>query len=624
MKKKTRIAQAQALMAQAINESSKPDRSPIIPQRSKFKGLLKIYQRDDLTEKQKQFLNLAADKEVKMIFVSGPAGTSKAQPLDADILGKDGWIKMGNISVGDEIFGENGHLYKVISIHPQGIKDIYKVSFSDGTSTECTSEHLWKTQTSKDRNIRKWTKTIDGKRHREWAPPLEGSVKTTSEIADTLYVRNGDRVNHSIPLSSPINFGWKPCIISPYIMGVLLGDGCFRHKGYVSFSSGDKEIIDRVSKEIPNGMEVHHLSRYDYSIVHKNRKDSRGGNCIKNEIKRLNLDYLLSNKKHIPSEYLFNSIENRIELLRGLLDTDGHIDRRTSSVYFTTTSNDLMLGVRFLVESVGGVCHVILRHNSFMYLDEKKKGLDSYSMCICMPPEINPFFLSRKHIVVVPKIKYKPVRYIINVEKVGQKECQCILVNNPSHLYLTNNFIVTHNTFLAVFHALKMINEKRVSDLVYIRSAVESSDAKLGFLPGEANEKMAPYLQPLLDKMAEMLPKSDVDVLMKEERVSSVPVGFLRGLNWNAKVIIADEAQNLSFKELFTLITRTGEFSKVFILGDPEQSDINGKSGFIKMISHFDDEESRQNGIHVFRFTEDDIVRSGLVRFIIKHVKKAL
>jgi phosphate starvation-inducible protein PhoH len=80
----------------------------------------------------------------------------------------------------------------------------------------------------------------------------------------------------------------------------------------------------------------------------------------------------------------------------------------------------------------------------------------------------------------------------------------------------------------------------------------------------------------------------------------------------------------MTYKELFTLITRIGEFSKVFILGDPEQSDINGKSGFIKMISHFDDEESRENGIHVFRFTEEDIVRSGLTQFIIQKVKKAL
>jgi len=149
-------------------------------------------------------------------------------------------------------------------------------------------------------------------------------------------------------------------------------------------------------------------------------------------------------------------------------------------------------------------------------------------------------------------------------------------------------------TYLSVLHALKMIDEKRVSDLVYIRSAVESSDSKLGYLPGEADEKMAPYLQPLLDKLIEFLPKNEVDVLQKDGRISSVPVGFLRGLNWNAKVIIADEAQNMTWKELFTLITRVGEFSKVFILGDPEQSDINGKSGFIKMVNMFDDEESRQ------------------------------
>lgn len=201
------------------------------------------------------------------------------------------------------------------------------------------------------------------------------------------------------------------------------------------------------------------------------------------------------------------------------------------------------------------------------------------------------------------------------LELASDKTSKIIFVSGPAG---------TSKTFLAVLHALTMLNDKKVSDLIYIRSAVESSDTKLGFLPGEADDKLAPYIQPLLDKMSEMLPKGDIDILKKEERVVGVPVGFLRGLNWNAKVIIADEAQNMTYKELFTLITRTGEFSKVFILGDPEQSDINGKSGFIKMISHFDDEESRQNGIHVFRFTEDDIVRSGLVRFIIKKIKKAL
>lgn len=182
----------------------------------------------------------------------------------------------------------------------------------------------------------------------------------------------------------------------------------------------------------------------------------------------------------------------------------------------------------------------------------------------------------------------------------------------------------TSKTFLAIFQSLLMINDKKVSDLIYVRSAVESSDTKIGFLPGEADDKLAPYVQPLLDKMEEMLPKSDIDLLRKEQRVIGIPVGFLRGLNWNAKAIVADEAQNMTYKEIFTLITRIGEFSKVFILGDPDQSDINGKSGLVKIINSFDDEESRQNGIHVFRFNEDDIVRSGLVQFIIKKIKKSL
>jgi len=206
----------------------------------------------------------------------------------------------------------------------------------------------------------------------------------------------------------------------------------------------------------------------------------------------------------------------------------------------------------------------------------------------------------------------------------NQKRFIEIATDKSTKLMFVSGPAGTSKTYLAVFVSLLLINQRRVSDLIYVRSAVECSDAKLGFLPGEASEKMAPYIQPLLDKLSEFLSKSDVDLLMKEERVSAVPVGFLRGLNWNAKAIIADEAQNMTFKELFTLITREGEFSKMFILGDPDQSDINGKSGFTKMISYFDDDDSRQNGIQVFRFLEDDIVRSGLVQFIIKKIKKSV
>lgn len=203
-----------------------------------------------------------------------------------------------------------------------------------------------------------------------------------------------------------------------------------------------------------------------------------------------------------------------------------------------------------------------------------------------------------------------------------QKQFVEIALNKETKMVFVSGPAGTSKTYITIYSALKLLNSKKISDLIYIRSAVESSDNKLGFLPGEAHEKMAPYIQPLLEKLYEMLPKHQIDLLEKEERIDSVPLGFLRGLNWNAKCIIADEAQNMTSKELITLITRTGEFSKVFIMGDPEQSDINGKSGFTKVVNLFDDEESRQNGIFVFKFDEEDIVRSALVKYIIKKIKK--
>jgi phosphate starvation-inducible PhoH-like protein len=177
-------------------------------------------------------------------------------------------------------------------------------------------------------------------------------------------------------------------------------------------------------------------------------------------------------------------------------------------------------------------------------------------------------------------------------------------------------------TFIAILAGLMLMNEKKLSDIIYVRSAVESSEKSLGFLPGEMKDKLSPYLQPLEEKLMELLPKHDIAMLKKEERLEPMPCGFMRGLNWNAKFILADEAQNMTQKELTTLITRIGEFSKVFVCGDPMQSDLPpGKSGFMRMYDHFNDEESRANGIYTFEFTDEDIVRSALVKYIIGKLK---
>jgi phosphate starvation-inducible PhoH-like protein len=201
------------------------------------------------------------------------------------------------------------------------------------------------------------------------------------------------------------------------------------------------------------------------------------------------------------------------------------------------------------------------------------------------------------------------------LELLKNKNTKCVFISGPAG---------TSKTFTSILAGLYLLNQKRVSEIVYVRSIVESSDSKLGFLPGEMDEKMSPYIQPLIDKLEELLPKHDIDKLKKEERIHGFPINFLRGLSWNAKCIVADEAQNMTKKELTTLITRVGEFSKLFICGDPDQSDINGKSGFVPMMNVFDDEESRNNGVYVFKFGEDDIVRSGLVKFVLKKLKTLL
>lgn len=193
------------------------------------------------------------------------------------------------------------------------------------------------------------------------------------------------------------------------------------------------------------------------------------------------------------------------------------------------------------------------------------------------------------------------------------KKVKLLLVSGPAG---------STKTYLSVLASLLLMNEKKVSDILYVRSVVESADVKMGTLPGEADDKLSPYKRPLIDKLDELLPKEDVSYLIKENRIEGLPVGYLRGLNWNAKAVIGDEMQNCTKKELITMMTRTGEFSKVFMCGDPQQSDIGPRSGFSDIFNLFNDDESKENGIYTFEFTDDDILRSALVKFIVKKIKR--
>jgi phosphate starvation-inducible PhoH-like protein len=202
-----------------------------------------------------------------------------------------------------------------------------------------------------------------------------------------------------------------------------------------------------------------------------------------------------------------------------------------------------------------------------------------------------------------------------------QKKFIDLAMDRQVKLLLVSGPAGTTKTYLSVLAALMLMNEKKVSDILYVRSIVESADVKMGTLPGEADDKLSPYKRPLIDKLDELLPKECVQYLIKDNRIEGLPVGYLRGLNWNAKAVIGDEMQNCTKKELITLMTRTGEFSRVFLCGDPQQSDIGTRSGFRDIFNLFNDDDSKANGIYTFEFTDDDILRSALVKFIVQKIK---
>tara|TARA_B100002019_G_scaffold205294_1_gene178068 strand:- start:7448 stop:8239 length:792 start_codon:yes stop_codon:yes gene_type:complete len=184
----------------------------------------------------------------------------------------------------------------------------------------------------------------------------------------------------------------------------------------------------------------------------------------------------------------------------------------------------------------------------------------------------------------------------------------------------------TSKTLLATYCALQLLNLKSIEEIMYLRSAVESSDKSLGYLPGNADEKLKFFNLPFLDKLTELLTGKQAEKLEQENRVSMFPVNFARGMNWQAKCVILDEAQNSTEKEIMTVLTRLGEGSRAFILADPMQTDLKGcdkTGGYQNLAQIYSDEDSLQHGIYHFTFDEDDIMRSELVKFLIKKLNES-
>lgn len=371
--------------------------------------------------------NLEAFKSKgRFVILVGGGGTGKMEWVENLIPTPSGWKKFGDLEIGDEIFSEKGSITKVLEIHPQGRKQLYKVEFNDGSFVEVGGEHLWTVWTEKQRDI----SLLKDKKGRTGNP----KVLTTLQIKENIHKR------FTIPITQAVQYPKKDLIIDPYVMGIIIGDGCIRDT-CLGITSADEFILNKVkSKLIDNhSLKQNKNSKYDFRIITNGSRNSY--------IKYFNRKIIKSTDKFIPSEYLQSSIEDRIELLQGLMDSDGYIDKKGILLY-TTVSEKLCNDFKELIQSLGGICKIKTKIPKYTYKGEKKEGKLSYNIHVNLPNGIQACSLPRKiERLNLNNRKYLPMRKIISIEPTEIKEAMCIAVDNPNELYLTKDFIVTHNTF---------------------------------------------------------------------------------------------------------------------------------------------------------------------------------
>ena len=372
-----------------------------------------------------------------VMLLAASGGTGKAQPLWAKVLTPAGWKFMGELCVGDKVIAGDGSVTTVTGVFPQGKKPIFQVKMSDGATTHCCDEHLWLTKNQNQRD-----------RKKDW------TVRSLKEIRETLHLHKGngrkDR-NHSIPMVGPIQFEKQELPIDPYVLGVLLGDGCLA--GNFDITISDDEIADkfwaRLKEKHSLSMKEDRLSCKTYSIT---ENGSRNG--MRNILRGMGLWGRKSWEKFVPEEYLFASVQQRLDLLHGLMDTDGTTDGHSTT--FDSSSKDLADAVAFIVQSLGGKCSRSVRKTWFEYKGERKAGRDSYRVFISIPNGFKSFWMDAKAEKEIARTRYQPCRMIDSIEYLGDDDAQCIMVDHPSHTYVTNDFIVTHNSTLIYNWALNI------------------------------------------------------------------------------------------------------------------------------------------------------------------------
>lgn len=343
----------------------------------------------------------AEPMSITMILL--PPEWGKLLPDSTPMPTPQGWRKMGDLDVGDTVFGRDGKWARITSVHTEERPDLRKVRFTDGTSIECCVDHRWLTRTREGR---------------------QPKVRTTAEIERTLRTSEG-RPNHAIPVCEAVQMPEADLPIDPYVLGYWLGDGNSADGRFTCHPEDQPHLYERLIDFDPR------------PGSHPNTVGTKG-------LYRLLREQLLLGGKRIPTPYLRASERQRRELLAGLMDSDGYAGGHAGQVELTLTRGVLMEGAEELVRSLGYKPAV---RESDATLNGRVVGRRWRLRWV---PDQQVFSLPRKKAMWrEPKAPTDRLRWrmIESVEPIPSEPGRCITVDNEDHLYLAGrDFLVTHNT----------------------------------------------------------------------------------------------------------------------------------------------------------------------------------
>lgn len=430
----------------------------------------------------------------KDLVLMGSVQSLKACTLDTLIHTPTGWVRNGDLKLGDLVSVPEGAgaCAPIVAINNVGVVPIYEVMLSDDRSIRCCADHNWLVRFSK------FYKSSVNASGVMTGQPQDLAVYTTRDL-----IRDFEKGKFTIPLCQPIEKPAKDLILDPYFLGLILGDGGLSGN-QVLYTTRDAELVEWLNSYVEQfGLDIVHQREYDYRFRAKGgRAEGAGTTESKKKVKQLCIPFTKLGlwgcrawEKFVPPQYLESTVKDRFALLQGLLDSDG-CATVNGGVRYSTTSPRLARDVQTLVWSLGGICKVRCKPQ---YDKHKKRHRDLYQFQISHKNPKSLFRLERQR-ERLPEILGKARTLgpkIVSIKLVGEEEAQCIAVDHPDHLYVAEDYIVTHNTeFLLVTNFAAMYSGLSV---FYVLPKVE---AKKNYVQTRVDRQIAisPFYKSLMDR----------------------------------------------------------------------------------------------------------------------------